>query len=178
MERLHGPGCTFVFVVDCKPLYQVTCGHAQLTSPHLQAVFRRICGNLSAILAKGWRPPNIWSDPVMWHRREYNIIANYLANYTMDRKESWSEDFQMALPGGSLTNCQIVAHTDGGTRIAQCSATGWVVELGTQIRDEWQFFKIAMGGTYLTEPISSFTAESLASEECSVFVRRFIDRFG
>ena len=54
-------------------------------------VFERISRNLASILESAWDAPQIWDDPVQWRRREKNVIADFLVNYTMNRGQSWSK---------------------------------------------------------------------------------------
>ena len=61
---------------------------------------------------------------MVWHRRDRNVIADFVTNHTMDRKESWSKDFEWPFPGMAPQDLNIMAHSDGGSRRGMCSATG------------------------------------------------------
>ena len=74
----------------------------------------------------------------------------------------------------SEMQCNIVVHSDGGTRAGTCSATGWIVEVGVHDGCTWVFRPLVMAGTYISSPISSFHAEALALEECVLFVSRLL----
>jgi hypothetical protein len=82
----EGPS-RFLFVVDCKPLQRIVCGHSLLLAPELKPLFTRIVKHIATILDIGWLPPDGWRDPVDWRRRERNKVADYLVNYTMDARE-------------------------------------------------------------------------------------------
>ena len=125
---------------------------------------------------KGWQPPRAWQDPVTWHPRGRNIVADHLANYTMDYGESWGKCLEWPFIGTSLAECNFVAHSDGGTRASACSASAWIVEVGVIQGGRWIYRPLAMGGTYFSEPISSFLAEALGLEECTLFLRRAIEQ--
>ena len=126
----------FLFVVDCKPLQRIVCGHSVLLAPELRPLFTRIVTNVTTILDISWLPPDGWRDPVDWRRRERNKVADYLVNYTMDVKESWSESFAWQFQGVPLNECNLAIHSDGGSRRDSCSASAWIIEAGTYIDEK------------------------------------------
>ena len=166
----------FVCIVDCTPLCDVACGYSPLahTSSELKPMFERITENLAWMCCHGWFPPARWEDPVAWKRRHLNEIADYLVNFTMDSGTSWSREFDWPFRNVTLTDCNLVAHADGGTRANKSSASAWVVEAGVFIDGQWSYKPIAMSGTYFESPISSFTAETAALAECTTFVKRLL----
>ena len=161
------------FIVDCKPLQEIVCGHIPLIGDSLRPVFRRMVSNLDAILDMTWLPRYNWHDPVIWRRREYNHVADYLANLTMDEGRSWINELAWPFEAWTIRHCNIVVHSDGGSR-AMCSAAAWVVEVGICRGSEWEYKPIAMGGTYLEVRVSSFMAEALALEACTNYVKKFL----
>ena len=171
-------GRRFTFIVDCKPLQAVVCGHSLLEDDGLQPTMAQLLQNLGCILDEGWIPPRAWHDPVVWTRRERNQKADFLANLTMDRAATWATANDWPFEGWSLNECNLVAHTDGGTRRAKnCSASAWIVEVGRLTKDGWEYKNLAIGGTYFEKAISSFSAEALALLECSVFIRRLVAKY-
>ena len=173
-------GCRFVLVVDCKPLQSVIMGSALLMQSQLHGCCGKIVDNLAALLEDGWRPPRDWHDPVVWHPRDQNIVADFLANYTMDVGESWSKALDWPFPGVPLPRCNIVAHSDGGLRRSSgVAASAWIVEVGMVDGGSWTYRPLAMGGTFVAAGLtSSFGAEAIALQECSLFLRKLIDHYG
>ena len=104
------------------------------------------------------------------------VLADYLANFTMDNGQSWSRSFDWPFPHHGVCDCNLVAWSDGGTRRHKCSASAWFVEIGLYEEGSWKFSPLAMGGSYFQTPISSFTAEMLALHECSLFIRSLVQR--
>ena len=140
----------------------------------------RITTNIQSIFKAGWRPPRAWDHPIAWHRREHNVVAGFLANYTMDRNEFWNKICDWPFPGHGLQDCSFVVHSDGGTRWGTCSGSAFIVEAGVLGKEGWVFKPLALNGTYFHSPMSSFVAESLALEEATVLLQKMIcaDRKG
>ena len=169
-------GRRLCFVVDCKPLQQVSCGLSPLLAANLKVSFETITQNLSWALEKGWLARRAWDDPVLWRRRSENVIADYLANHTMNIGKSWFEAFDWPFEGRLLKECNLLAHCDGGSRRQSCSASAWVVEACIFQHGQWLRKPLAMSGTYFDQQISSFTAETLALEDCTCFIKRLLER--
>ena len=68
------------------------------------------------MIEHGWSPHETVGDPVVWHRRDYNKIADYLANHTMDRQEDWSHVFAIEDADFHISEANMICHSDGGTR--------------------------------------------------------------
>ena len=164
-----------LFVVDCQPLQRIVCGHAPCLDPSASQLVRRTCDNIVKLMSSGWSPPDLWADPVAWRRREYNVIADHLANYTMDVQKTWSVDFDWPYPTKSLRECSLIVHSDGGARGRSCAASAWVVEV---LSDRGDARPLAMGGTFHSTWIDSFWSEAAALAECSTFVRELVGRCG
>ena len=168
--RLGGSSRYFVFITDCKPLADVISGHTALKTEDLAPMFSRITSNLFSMLSMGWSPPRLVGDPVVWHRREFNKIADYIVNHTMDAKRSWHQKFMPQVHNFNIAEANLIIHTDGGTRAGQCSASAWYVE-ACVIRDgHAHTFPLAMAGTFLVNPVSSFLSESVALDESTEFI--------
>ena len=112
-------------------------------------------------------------DPILWRSRDSNEIAGHLVNVSMDTKQSSEEVTPPADPDTDLTEANFVMHCDAGTRVGTCSAAARILEARTQTRRGPQNSFLARKGIYMTEPISSFTAELKASEDCAVSFERF-----
>ena len=93
----------------------------------------------------------------------------------MDQQASWSKEFQFPFESGSWQQCNIVAHSDGGSR-PSCSAAAWVVEVGMIVESEWVFKQVACGGKYIEPPVFSFEAESIALELCTNYVKTSLEK--
>ena len=86
----------------------------------------------------------MWDDPIRWVSREYNEIADHLANYTLDLGKSWS--IQYGETKFSSTQ-NLVGFADGGAR-KTCSASAWIagyVDCGN-------FKPITSGGVFHPTP--------------------------
>ena len=91
----------------------------------------------------------------------------------MDTKQSWEELSPPVDQNIDLTEANFVMHCDGGTRMGTCSAAAWVLEAHLQTHRGRQIVRLAQKGVYMAEPISSFTAELIALEDCAVSFERF-----
>ena len=111
------------------------------------------------MLALGWRLSTSLADPVVWARRDANIIADHLVNYTMDSQTDWTEDSRNGL---NAKDCSIVCHSDGGTRGQSCSGAAWFIEAVSCKNGRQQSDVLAMGGQFLEPAVSSFMAETIA----------------
>ena len=159
-----------------------TCSATELTEDYagypaahsVQPLFERLANNLAGIFACGWQPPEMWKDPVCWRRRTRNIVADHVVNCSMDAQRSLEKQYGWPFEDCNLSACNILIHSDGGTRLNCCSSFGWILEVCRLIDGIWEFKPLMMRGTYLSEPISSFLAETLALEEASLFVVKLL----
>ena len=103
-------------------------------------------------------------------------IMDFLVNYTVGKRLSWSKDFDWRFPYTPLVDFILLAQSDGGTRAHGCSAAAWVVEVRRSNAESIEWDVIAMSGTYIELPRSSFTAEAPALAECTLFLRRMHQR--
>ena len=168
----------FVFVVDCQPLQRVVSGHSPLHAPDLDPVFQRIPSNLAQMVSVGFNPPRIWDDPIFCRKREHNARADHLVNYTMDCQSTWTRHLDWPFDGIAFDDCNYIAHSDGGTRKDQCSAAAWIIEAVLNRDSHAETKPIAMAGIYISTPVSSFLAESIALDECTSFLKQFFLRKG
>ena len=114
------------------------------------------------------------ADPIVWHRREYNKIADYIANHTVDVKKTWHKECRHAQPDLDLQEASFIFHSDGGTRAEQCSSAGWFLEAVVVRNDLRYTFPIALHGQYFAEPISSFLAEAMALDEAIAYFSKLV----
>ena len=98
---------------DCQPLEQISCGHVPLLNAEYRPLLQRTLANLADVVAYGRWPPTMRCDPVVWAKREFNTVADFLSNLSMDvRKDSWRE----VKRGPVSRNSNVVVFSDGGTR--------------------------------------------------------------
>merc|ERR1712196_558301 len=67
-------GHRFTFIIDGQPLCKIVNGKSPLQQLDLQIVFERITNKIFGMFKNDWAPNVLRSDPVVWHRREYNEI--------------------------------------------------------------------------------------------------------
>ena len=114
------------------------------------------------------------NDSVIWHRREYNKLADFLVNYTMDLGQDWHEDLRALWKHVGPWCTNLICHSDGGTREGSCSASAWILE-AVFLEDGLPTVRpIARGGKYLSAPISSFLAETIALDEATAHMAGLI----
>ena len=157
------------FITDCRPLAGVLSGTTVLSNPSLAPMFERISRIIFSMFDSGWRPARDIDDVICWHRREWNVRADYLVNYTMDIRKSWFQRGRISAE--DFANANILVHTDGGTRAGTCSAAAWCVEAVVRKGGCEVTIPVLLAGTFITDPISSFTAEAIALEEAVEAVR-------
>ena len=170
------PQCRFVFVSDCKPLVQVLNGYSPLASTSMLPLFHRVTNHLASLFEHGLLPNCRHLDPVIWRRREYNKKADYLVNYTMDRRQSWHQICKMPVPKLSLKQANFIAHFDGGTRGDDCSAAAWILEARFFHDGNLVETPIAFCGKFLCPAVSSFMSEAIALESCTDFLSRLVQK--
>ncbi len=81
------------------PLAQVLNGEAPLKAATLEPVLERMTDRLFQIIDMGWSPNEATAEPVMWQRREYNKIADFIVNHTMDIGRDWQKTFHPPIAG-------------------------------------------------------------------------------
>ena len=110
-------------------------------------------------------------DPVIWQKRELNVIADHLVNHTMDVRKSWHQICSLPYPDISLRDTNFLIHLDGGTRGNDCSAAAWIPEARIhrerhRARDIVEF-PVAFCGKFVSPSVSSYVAEAMALESCT-----------
>jgi len=160
----------FAYVTDSKALHGVVCGYATLSEGKCETVAARIMDRLVDHFACKWTPPQIWKDPVQWMSRDYNKVADGLADLTMDNRRSWDKRFATAL---QLEEANLVIQTDGGLR-EDCGAAAWVIGLWGIVGQRFCYQPLAAHGTYLEPGCTVFATEAIALDEASAEVHRLM----
>eukprot|EP00973_Karenia_brevis_P006886 933296-Karenia_brevis.AAC.1 len=75
-------------------------------------------------LTLGWAPACLWQDPIKWMRRDFNKVADGLADHTMDLRRTWEKRYSY---GMSISQANIIVQTDGGVRENDGGAAAWIV---------------------------------------------------
>jgi len=70
----------------------------------------------------------------------------------------------------------MIIHAAGGTRAGRCSGSAWIVEVGALVTGAWSFKRLARGGKFLIEPMSSFLAETITLDEATYHIKRILER--
>ena len=128
-----------------------------------------IVDNLARLYDSGWQPPQPYADPIAWQKREHNLVADWLCNYTMDCKRSWETTFKNEhLEDGMGFN--LLMHSDGGSR-ATSAAAAWIVKTMRYdpVNKQCVTLPLAMAGSYFDSKLSSFEVESIALRFCTNF---------
>ena len=167
----------FTFVVDCKPLADIMSGHVPLKKPGMLPVFERMTSNIFDFSVSGWTPHSRTADPVVWHRREKNLIADFLVNHTMDIGNSWHRDLPSPLSSFSPHDANFICHSDGGTRGTTCSGAAWILEAVFDHDQHRHTFIVAMRGIFIASPVAAFTAESIALDDAVSYLHSTVFRF-
>ena len=165
-----------MLITDCKPLAGVINGETVLSEPSLAPMFERITRNIFSMFQSDWRPARDIDDMVRWQQRAWNVRADYLVNYTMESRRSWYQSGRISTE--DLANANFLVHTDGGTRAGTCSAAAWCIEAVVCKGAYAVTTTIVIAGTFISDPISSFTAESIALDEAVEAVRKLTLEIG
>ena len=131
----------------------------------MNPMFERMTSRLFDICIGDWSPMTQTSDPAIWHKREWNQIADFLVNLTMGSRQDWQHDFKPTVQNFKLNEASVIFHSDGGTRGSKCSAAAWIMEAIVTREDKQYTFPVAARGIYLPDPVSSFLAEALALDD-------------
>ena len=145
-----------------------------MKTPGLEPAFERMTRNLFNLVEGGWSPCTLSINPVIWQRREYNEIADFVVNFTMDHREDWCHVFSPPWPDFSIWDGNVLCHSDGGTRTGTCSAAGWYVEAVVTKDRQTHAFPYAMAGKFTKDPISAFTAETVALDDVITYMSGII----
>eukprot|EP00973_Karenia_brevis_P038321 5283491-Karenia_brevis.AAC.1 len=118
-----------------------------------------MAGMIDQILRHGFRPPEMWHDPVVWRDRSWNKQADYIANRVMDTSQSYRYVYDGVKIRAQTGN--IIIFSDGGLRRAspgrKVAAAAWAAYL----EERGCFTLVAFEGKML-ETRSAFEAEVVA----------------
>ena len=147
-------------VVDCQLLANVVTGRAQLQGDATRPLFVRMGRAVAGLYKRGVRPSSDHEPLIQWRPREFNSVADHLANMALDSAGPYISRAEADV--GDRPNIQL--HTDGGVRAGQ-GAIGWVV-FAVEAQDDGQpnFRRLACGSHHLGPWTSPFQAEAIALE--------------
>ena len=112
---------------------------------------------LCRFVEEGWSTREMGHDYLLWRPREQNTLADFFANISMDKKESWQWTWPGAKHIRSVPSYQLF--TDGGRRDDETASAAWAIFIIIK-----GGFKLAgTGALFLTET-DSFQAEVIAVE--------------
>ena len=106
-----------------------------------------------------------------WMHREYNKVADGLADLTMDRRSSWSRQFSSNRLASDLN---VIVQTDGGVRNDDCASAAFIIGLCGHSQEGPFYEPILAQGTFIATPCSSFAAEAIALDEATAAVKRIV----
>ncbi len=164
---------SFLFVCDSKSVVDVLCGRARLQNEKDNPIMERITGNFVSIMSRGWTPPQLADDPVVWMPRDHNKVADGLADFTMDGAASWSKTYTTAL---RLPEANVIVQTDGGRRSQGCAAAAVIIGLFAIVAGQPLYEPWLAEGHFLTEAVTVFEAEAIALDIASEKVKKAIDQ--
>ena len=113
----------------------------------------------------------MWEDPVRWMHREYNNVANGLADLTMNRRSSWSRQFS---PTRLASDCNVIVQTDGGVRNGDCASAAFIIGFCGRCLEGTFYDPILAQGTFIATQCSSFAAEAIALDKATAAVKRIV----
>ena len=102
--------------VDCKGVADVSNGDAVLQAPHLEPLFQRTSDTVLRLCEHGWRPRRDTDDLIIWAPREYNVVADHLANAAMDCGSGWYWEDAQGITDALKQAPQFKVCVDGGLR--------------------------------------------------------------
>ena len=133
---------SFLYVVDSKSLQEVVCGHSCLSTSKYELIISRILNRIADHLVSGWAPACYWRDPVRWMSREYNQVADGLANHTMDLRCTWEKRYDCSW---NINESNVIIQTVGGLRSNDMAAAAWVIGLW----NDGQYEPLVVHGTFI-----------------------------
>ena len=149
---------------DCKAMAELLSGRVVLEAPQHRPLFVRLARALLKLQHMGLALVTDWSDNILWAPREFNTVADHIANICMDKRCSFTQLHEglaaLHRQGPNVRLC-----TDGGRRSQTVGALGVAVYVATI--DEKGVYRYSLAGrrgVLLEEVESAFLAEALALE--------------
>ena len=84
-----------------------------------------------------------------WMHREYNKVADGLADLTMYRRSSWPRQFS---PTRLASDCNVIVQTDGGVRNGDCASAASIIGLFGHSQEGTFYEPILAQGTFIVTP--------------------------
>ena len=126
-----------------------------------------ICNRLGKMIQSGLTPPSAMHDPVAWRPREFNKLADGLADLTMDRRAGWTRRYTLT---EDAFNGNCLAFSDGGKRSVSVSAAAWLLVVLFWEGDQWRVEPWAAGGIFLHDDATVFEAEAIGLDAAVAFL--------
>eukprot|EP00973_Karenia_brevis_P023709 3267625-Karenia_brevis.AAC.1 len=162
------------FQVDCKALADLLCGQAVLDDDSLRPMFVRMARGFARLIDAGWATRSPAAGFVEWAPRKYNVVADHIANVTMDRGQDWQLIRPQSLRESVEAGCNILVCSDGGKRETAASAAWIAYACSLTTSSEYRFQILGQKGSYLQSCTSAFLAEALALEDAINSICRLI----
>ena len=74
--------------------------------PYMAPMFESMASHLFDSCKADWSPMKQTSEPVNWHRRDLNLIADFLVNFTMGCKQERQHEFKPTVLNCELNDAQ------------------------------------------------------------------------
>ena len=99
---------------------------AKSHDPAYEPLLTRVLNRIVDQMGRGWLPPHINQDPVQWWRRDYNKVADGLADFTMDKRCTWTRKYTTIQ---RIDKANLIIQTDGELRERDCAAASFIIRL-------------------------------------------------
>ena len=114
--KTWGPGgARVLFVTDNKTLASLLNGRSALSDDSYRPVFIKMIRCIALAVRLGWKPLRDECDFFRWVPREFNTIADHLANIALDTRANWSEPMH-DIDDFDYKRDSLLFYSDGGFR--------------------------------------------------------------
>jgi len=138
----------------------------------MRLAFLRISRHLLRLHQLGWTPLQDVGDFVHWSPRDYNCVADCLANFAMDSKS----DFEILDRKALQTNGNLRLCVDGGRRNGTSGGLGVAIySYNAAAHIGSRYSLVGQRSIFLTSVSSAFVAETLAMESGLEFLLAIIE---
>ena len=150
-------------MVDCRSVAELLSGRYVLHNDDLRPIFLRLSRMLLRLPKAGYMPIRNDADYVRWSPREYNGVADYAVNRTLDEAKDWSDIDLNAVRVALSRKQNILVCVDGGLRNGKLGACGFAIYTA-HWNDVFEYEFLGWQGTQLNGVASAFLAETLGLE--------------